>query len=308
MSKFKLQAHSELAQRRFKERARIESILDKLLSDEIYHSLNSEKVDLRADIARLVSQNQDASVQKARYEEVVKKLNDRMEELGYEKEELEVNYVCPICKDTGFVDGKECNCLKLLVYARLRAHCGPLQTEESSFENVNFEVFPENSREDYKVFYKFLSLVSERFPNNLGKIIGVFGPVGIGKTYGISVLANNLMEKGFSVLCLNSAEMNSLFLKYHLAKEVDKADIWEPIADCDMLILDDLGAEPLINNVTKNYLLTLLNERQEKTTCFTSNLSPEALREKYDDRIFSRMSHKKRARMFILSGKDLRFN
>ena len=88
MSKFKLQAHSELAQRRFKERARIESILDKLLSDEIYHSLNSEKVDLRADIARLVSQNQDASVQKARYEEVVKKLNDRMEELGYEKEEL----------------------------------------------------------------------------------------------------------------------------------------------------------------------------------------------------------------------------
>lgn len=308
MSKFKLQAHSELAQRRFKERARIESILDKLLSDEIYHSLNSEKVDLRADIARLVSQNQDASVQKARYEEVVKKLNDRMEELGYEKEELEVNYVCPICKDTGFVDGKECNCLKLLVYARLRAHCGPLQTEESSFENVNFEVFPENSREDYKVFYKFLSLVSERFPNNLGKIIGVFGPVGIGKTYGISVLANNLMEKGFSVLCLNSAEMNSLFLKYHLAKEVDKADIWEPIADCDMLILDDLGAEPLINNVTKNYLLTLLNERQEKTTCFTSNLSPESLREKYDDRIFSRMSHKKRARMFILSGKDLRFN
>lgn len=308
MTKFKLQAHSELAQRRFKERARVEAIEDQLLKDELYRSLHSERVDLRANIARLVSQNQDTSAQKERYEEIVRQMDTRLEELGYEKEELEIDYVCPLCKDTGFVDGKECNCLKQLVYARLRAYCGSLPTEEGDFSKIDMDFYPAESKDEYKVFYRFLEMVSERFPNNNGKIIGVFGPVGVGKTYGVSVLANNLMKKGFSVLSLNSAEMNSLFLKYHLAKEVDKADIWEPLADCDMLILDDLGAEPLINNVTKNYLLCLLHERQEKTTCFTSNLSPEALREKYDDRIFSRISHKKRARIFVLSGKDLRFN
>ena len=109
-------------------------------------------------------------------------------------------------------------------------------------------------------------------------------------------------------MVLNSAEMNAIFLKYHLAKTSDKMDIWEPLIDCDLLVLDDLGAENSISNVTANYLLNLLNEREDKTTCFTSNLTPEHLREKYGDRVFSRMSHKKRAMMCMLNGKDLRLS
>ena len=308
MSKFKQEAHLELASRRFKERDRVEKLQDKLLSDEVYHSLNSKRIDLRADIARLVSQNQDASAQNAEYSQTVVAMEKRMEELGISKEELTIKYSCPLCKDTGFVDGIECNCLKQLVYARLRAHCGALPTTESDLDNISFDFCPPENIDNYKQFYKFLKLMSEKFPDNTGKIVGVFGAVGVGKTYGLSILANNLMKKGFSVFCLNSAEMNSLFLKYHLAREADKADIWEPLIDCDMLILDDLGAEPIINNVTENYLLCLLNERENKTTCFTSNLNADALRNKYNDRIFSRMTHKKRSRIFILGGKDIRIN
>ena len=307
MSKFKQEAHTILASRRFAERARVEDLEDSLLKDDIYNTLNAERIDLRATIARLVTQNRDTSAQKTRYEEILVFMQNRLAELGISEDDLKIRYFCPYCKDTGFVDGKECSCLKQIIYARLRENCGELTTEESDFSKIDYSVYPAEDSDRFRKFYKILELTSEKFPNNENKIIGVYGPVGIGKTHAIAVLANNLMQKGFSVFYLNSAEMNSIFLKYHLAREVDKSNIWEPLIDCDMLILDDLGAEPNINKVTQNYLYCLLNERHNKTTCFTSNLNEELLREKYDDRVFSRLGHKLRSTIIKLKGKDLRF-
>ncbi|MBR2480277.1 MAG: hypothetical protein IKB56_03110, partial [Clostridia bacterium] len=63
-----------------------------------------------------------------------------------------------------------------------------------------------------------------------------------------------------------------------------------------------------ITNVTANYLYCVLNERTDSTTCFTSNLTPEQIREKYGDRVFSRISHKTRSALIVLNGKDLRIN
>ena len=34
-----------------------------------------------------------------------------------------------------------------------------------------------------------------------------------------------------------------------------------PVDDCDLLIIDDLGTEPMMRNITVEYLFTLLNER-----------------------------------------------
>ena len=308
MSKAKKTAYSILQERRFNERVRVDALYDSLLKDEEYRTLHCERVDLRAKIVGLDAQSEDFSLTRARYDEVVAKLEKRMTSLGVSKEDLVVKYTCPICKDTGYVNGRECNCLKQLVYASLRENCGSLLTDESSFDAVDYSTFPKEYLESYTLFYSILSKVAEKFPENNSKILGAFGPVGVGKTYGFSILANNLMKKGFSVLYLNSAEMNSLFLKYHLAKENEKAEIWAPLIDCDFLFLDDLGAEPNITNVTANYLNCLLNERMESTTGFTSNLTPEQLRDKYGDRVFSRISHKKRSVIMVINGKDLRLN
>ena len=308
MSKAKKTAYSVLAERRFNERVRVDALYDQLLRDEEYRALHCERVDLRAKMSSLGSQSGNISDIRARYDEVVALIEKRMGELGVNKEDLETKYVCPICKDTGYVNGGECSCLKQLIYASLRENCGSLLTDESSFEEVDYSRFPSSQIDNYKLYYGILAKIAEKFPQNNSKILGVFGPVGVGKTYGISILANNLMKKGFSVLYLNSAEMNSLFLKYHLAKEAEKAEIWAPLVECDLLVLDDLGAEPTITNVTANYLNCILNERTESTTCFTSNLSPDQLRDKYGDRVFSRISHKKRSAIMVLKGKDLRLN
>ena len=71
------------------------------------------------------------------------------------------------------------------------------------------------------------------------------------------------------------------------------------------MIIDDLGTE-LTNNFVATQLFTLLNERhlRKKSTIISTNLSLEELRNRYSDRIFSRItSHYEVCK---LTGPDIR--
>ena len=71
MSKAKKTAYSILQERRFNERVRIDSLYDILMRDDEYRALHCERVDLRAKIASLGTQNENISSTRARYDEVV---------------------------------------------------------------------------------------------------------------------------------------------------------------------------------------------------------------------------------------------
>ena len=60
--------------------------------------------------------------------------------------------------------------------------------------------------------------------------------------------------------------------------------------ECDLLILDDLGTE-FVNQFTVSCLYNLLNTRINRglATVISTNLSPEELSSKYEDRIYSRI-------------------
>ena len=60
--------------------------------------------------------------------------------------------------------------------------------------------------------------------------------------------------------------------------------------ECDLLILDDLGAE-FVNQFTISTLYNLINTRQNKglSTIISTNLSFEELGAKYEGRIYSRI-------------------
>ena len=59
----------------------------------------------------------------------------------------------------------------------------------------------------------------------------------------------------------------------------------------ELLIIDDLGTEPMVNNVTVECLLSIICERQDKglATLFATNLDTEKLIERYGERIVSRL-------------------
>ena len=73
----------------------------------------------------------------------------------------------------------------------------------------------------------------------------------------------------------------------------------------DLLIIDDLGTE-LSNTFTNSMLYTCINERQlhGKSTVISTNLSLEQLRDRYSERIFSRITGN--YTLWKLIGKDIR--
>ena len=73
--------------------------------------------------------------------------------------------------------------------------------------------------------------------------------------------------------------------------ESKKNSIQQDIVSCDLLIIDDLGTE-LTNAFVATSLFTCLNERhlQKKSTIISTNLSLKDLRDKYSERISSRIS------------------
>ncbi len=308
MADYKQKARDILSARRTHAELEAKRIYDELLNDDEYFALNAERVDLSMQIARLARQNGDLSIPKARLADVKSKMEARANALGHTLEDLEPHYTCAHCNDTGFVNGEECSCFKALVYESLREGCPELLTDISSFADVSFDIVPENDRPAHAKLYAILDKFQREFPDNRTKILGINGPVGTGKSYALCVLANALMKRGFSVLYLNSAEMNSLFLRYHLSSLDAKKSIWEPLIEADLLILDDLGAEPCLKNVTVNYLYCLLTERHGKAIAFTTNLSEPQLLEKYGERVFSRLSDKSIRFMLTLGGKDLRLS
>jgi len=72
--------------------------------------------------------------------------------------------------------------------------------------------------------------------------------------------------------------------------------------------IDEVKAEPTIKNVTQEHIYNILNERLTNNKAFiiTTNLNPEAIFDRYDQRIASRISAKENSTLVEFPGKDLR--
>ena len=83
---------------------------------------------------------------------------------------------------------------------------------------------------------------------------------------------------------------------------------FDQLLSVPLLLIDDLGSEPMMRNITVEYLFTLLNERMaaRRHTVIATNLSPLQLQEIYGERVSSRLLDRTRCATMRLEGKDLR--
>lgn len=141
-----------------------------------------------------------------------------------------------------------------------------------------------------------LEIYCAKFPNAKFPNIVFMGATGTGKTYCAKIMAQKLQQRGFPVV-FDTA--------YNLIKTVRIADV----PQCDLLIIDDLGAEPDQRN-NLEYLYTIIAERYENNLPFivTTNLSQEQLHSIYDDRIYSRIFDRHKTAVIKFDGKDMRLN
>ena len=80
------------------------------------------------------------------------------------------------------------------------------------------------------------------------------------------------------------------------------------LTEVDVLAIDDMGTEQVYKNVTAEYTFQLLNERiaRKKQTFISTNLSLADIRERYDERLFSRMIDQNLTFVAKLEGNDKR--
>ena len=226
---------------------------------------------------------------------------------GFPKDYLEMHYSCPFCKDTGYIDGEKCVCLKNRLLSVLY--------EQSNIAKLlktdNFQALSEKyyEGEDLLRFREAVSLCHQ-FVNNFETTkenLFLYGNVGVGKSFLSCCIAKELLDKGNSVLYFSSSHLFDTLKESDFGKD-SKENLYtskEDIYNCDLVVIDDLGTE-LTNSYVSTRLFSLINERilRNKSTIISTNLSLKDLRELYSDRIFSRITTK--YKLCKLSGPDIR--
>ena len=78
--------------------------------------------------------------------------------------------------------------------------------------------------------------------------------------------------------------------------------------DAELLLIDDLGMEPLMENTTAVQFYNLLNERRKRglSTVISSNLTMSDVKNRYTERVSSRLLDADACRVIHLLGRDVR--
>lgn len=283
--------------------------LQNCMRNKEYSELEYKIRSLAFEIAKNQTLNKDCTNLQQEYELLQSKQTALLNKLGYTRASLEPNYTCKKCNDTGYCDGKLCECVAKRYNEIVKEMSSYSKIVDFRFEDFDENVFVDNEiRERMKKLYQASEKFCNDFPNTNKQNLLFIGLSGVGKTYLVSAIANRLIEKNFFVNYLTAFELNQMFLQYHIADNSSKNSIIENLLNCDLLVIDDLGTEPMLNNVTKEYLFLILNERnvRNKHTIISSNLSTYGILDRYGERVFSRITDKRKSQTIRVNNVDLR--
>ena len=225
-------------------------------------------------------------------------------------------FSCPKCRDTGYVDGQVCSCLKELYNRALTDELGVLLRSGSEcFEKFDLTLYDdtpdaagesprEYMRQVYDTCREYAAGFSSASPNLLFQ-----GGTGLGKTYLSACIARVVADRGFSVCydtasaALDAFECRKFSRDPAAAGEADTRV--RRMLSADLMILDDLGTE-MVTAISVSALYTLINTRltDGKVTIISTNCTGEELARKYSAQIVSRLD----GEYFTLpfAGRDIR--
>lgn len=161
--------------------------------------------------------------------------------------------------------------------------------------------------------------VSLKFANdNLEKTTLFFqGDTGLGKTHLSYCIHNSFIKNNKSSIFVDLpsllAEIRNTYKNSNDWRKRTQDDIMKAIKECDLFILDDIGAEyvkPDANGYeswSADILFQIANSRQGKTNVYTTNFASKDLNRKYgmmSKRIISRLMSN--AQVLKVEGKDHR--
>ena len=242
-------------------------------------------------------------------DELNKKRGELLVAAGYPADYTDVKYDCEKCSDSGYIGIKMCDCMReALIMAGYESSGIAELLRTQTFENFSLDYYKSNS-DSHKMMeriFAFAKSYAENFKSGESDNIAMFGGTGLGKTHLSSAIAKKVIEKGNDVLYVTAVEMVTDFESEQFGyQHSPKGELTDKYFDCDLLIIDDLGAE-LANQFTVSCLYNLLNVRinRHAATILSTNLTQQELFKKYNERITSRIMGE--FRILPFSGTDIR--
>ena len=303
-----IRAENERTENARKERIRTEQ-------PEIYELVRKREELVFGTLRNILNRNgENAGNLPERMEQLSAEIRDRLTAAGYPADYLAPVCRCPVCGDQGRIGDpvrEPCECLKKAYQRKLRERIGLNTGKRESFENFDLSLFPDEPLPGRSYSQRQLMDVSrddcrewaDRYPDVQYRDLLLTGKSGLGKTFLLRAMAERLIERDVNVLIISAYKMLEIVRKAYFSNEETTGDI----AGAEVLMIDDLGSEPLMQNVTIEQLFYLLNERQNRnlSTVISTNLDMAKFRERYTERIASRLRDS-RCKVISLLGKDIR--
>jgi len=237
----------------------------------------------------------------ARLEEI-KSENDRLllkraallEQHGYPVDYDSPKFACPLCADTGYIGLHFCECVKKELNTDLYTSSGLGKALlDKTFENFSLKYYSGkgdgglSDRENMTIIYNCCKRYAQRFTPSSESIL-MIGGTGLGKTHLSAAIAKVVLEKGYYVIYDSAQSIFDDYESVRFGKE--SKDIIKKYENCDLLIVDDLGAE-CMTQYTVAVFSALLNWRivNSKPTIISTNLTPQQIKKNYGERVYSRL-------------------
>ncbi len=242
-----------------------------------------------------------------------KKKKEILQKNGYPEDYLTAKYSCPVCDDTGYTPDGLCPCFEKRA-KRIAAEefnsSSPMQLTD--FDSFRLDLYPEEfdseagfaPREMMSKNLNFCRNYAESFSPEKSPGLLMTGRTGLGKTHLSLAIAGKVIEKGYSVIYDTFPNIMDKAEREKFSSGRRSENLMEPLYNCDLLILDDVGAE-FKTSFTVSQLYNIINNRMlnHLPTIINTNSDIEELRDLYGERTTSRLMT---FIILLFAGKDIR--
>lgn len=155
--------------------------------------------------------------------------------------------------------------------------------------NASFDNFLKRSGSENA--FKIAKHYAENFSDFGQESLILWGDPGNGKTHLAAAIHNQLREQGKVVVFVSMPELlNKIKSTFNRDSEESEEQILRALNLCDLLIIDDIGAEKPTDWVQETLFIIIDSRyRREKPILATSNLNTEGLKKQIGKRIVDRM-------------------
>ena len=232
-------------------------------------------------------------------------LSERKRAILKESGIKEIEYECKICEDTGYKNGKICECVETISKSLLvKDFSANTPIYKNTLGNFDLSYYEEGkTRERMSDILFTAKKFANEFSKDTSQNFMFLGNTGLGKTHLSLGIAGEVISKGYEVVYGSAYNLFSQMEAEHFSLHTNEK--YETAVNCDLLVIDDLGGE-FISPYTRALLYNIINTRllNSKSTVINSNLSLSEIEENYTPRVASRIIGEYTVKKF--TGKDIR--